>query len=399
MAKKTKPLTGKFGDFSGIVLKAAARGNIPAVKKYLKENPAWLNQVGPHGRTLLWEASYTGRTAMISELIARGADVNAIGSYYTPMLVELSAVATARAYGHGDAVSLLEAAGAHDDFYAACHRGDLETMASFIKEQHGIVNQPLREDHSSPRMGCHPIHYATVGGHIQAIELLIREKAKVGEHLELLLDWALGDQKIIRMLKKHGEPKRSSYKTQKKPMPKVPPVDRPDWLGFPELVDECRGNHNATDDPDRVQEVLDRGANINVTDHKGKTALHRASQAGFLNVTQLLIDNGADLEIADHKGATPLFDASFYGRADTVRILVKNGADIEHADRRGDTALFAAARGKRDHVFELLLKMKANTGHENNRGDTVQDVLSKARHQTEERRRMLRLLKSKRRKN
>lgn len=55
MARKNiKPLTGNAGDFSGIVLKAAARGDSAAVNKYLKANPAWLNLEGPHGRTLLW---------------------------------------------------------------------------------------------------------------------------------------------------------------------------------------------------------------------------------------------------------------------------------------------------------------------------------------------------------
>lgn len=85
--KKIKPLTGNDGDFSGIVLKAAARGDLTAVKHYLKMNPAWLNRECPHGRTLLWEATYKGRYEMVAELIAMGANVNPMGSYYTPMLV------------------------------------------------------------------------------------------------------------------------------------------------------------------------------------------------------------------------------------------------------------------------------------------------------------------------
>ena len=84
-----KPLTGKMGDFSGIVLKAAARGDREAVRHYLKINPSWLNQEGPHGRTLLWEATYKGRLDLVAELIELGADVHSLGSYYTPMLVEL----------------------------------------------------------------------------------------------------------------------------------------------------------------------------------------------------------------------------------------------------------------------------------------------------------------------
>ena len=77
---RIKPLTGKFGDFSGIVLKAAASGNLEAVLHYLEVNPDWLNQEGPHGRTLLWEAVYKGRTEVVKELLTRGADVRPIGS-------------------------------------------------------------------------------------------------------------------------------------------------------------------------------------------------------------------------------------------------------------------------------------------------------------------------------
>ena len=61
MPPEIKPLKGKFSDFSGIVLKAAARGHIEAVHHYLSINPDWLNAEGPHGRTLLWEAAYKNR--------------------------------------------------------------------------------------------------------------------------------------------------------------------------------------------------------------------------------------------------------------------------------------------------------------------------------------------------
>ena len=96
---KIKPLAGKRSDFSGIVLKAAARGDISSVKHYLKKNSAWLNEEGPHGRTLLWEAVYRGRLSLVEKLIELGANVDPMGSYYTPMLVELSALAVARSKG------------------------------------------------------------------------------------------------------------------------------------------------------------------------------------------------------------------------------------------------------------------------------------------------------------
>ena len=395
MPKKIKPLTGNFGDFSGIVLKAAANGHLDAVKHYLNFNPKWLNQVGPHGRTMLWEAAYKGRTDVVKWLIAQGADIRAIGSYYTPMHVELSALAAARHAGRDDTVELLLQHGAQDDFYAACHRGDIVAMQSFYKRKKSIVNKPSAEEPNRPRMGWHPIHYAVVGGHIEAVERLIQWGAKVAEHLPLLLDWSeINRSAIVPLLKQQAEKEAPGSTRQKNKIPGVSKVDQPNWLGYPELIDACRGNHNATDDPARVQDVLDRGANINITDYKGKTALHRAAQAGFLKITQLLIDNGAKLEFADNKQETPLFDAASYGRTETVKLLVNNGSNKEHQNYRGDTPLFAAARSKRDRAFEALLRARANREHRNKKGQLVFDILSKARHLTPERKHMLKMLDS-----
>ncbi len=387
---KFKPLTGNHGDFSGIVLKAAAGGHLEAVKHYLKRNPDWLNQVGPHGRTLLWEAAYKGRTALVQWLIKAGAHIHAIGSYYTPMHVELSAIAAARHAGRDEVVTILKKHGAKDDFYAACHRGDLAAMKKFISKNKSIINRPMGNRPPRPRMGYHPIHYSVVGGQVPAVEFLIKAGAKTAEHMPLLLDWCeINRSTIAPMIRKAAESEKPGSTRQKKLQPGVPAIDQPNWLGFPELVDECRGNHNATDDPARVATVLDRGANINVADYKGKTALHRAAQAGFIFITQLLLDRGCDTEIADNRNETAIFDAINYARCETVKLLLKHGVDREHRNFRGDTPIIAAARGKSFETFELLIQAKAKLEVVNNKGQSIVDILSRTRNTSPQRKRML----------
>ncbi len=393
--RKPEPLTGNAGDFSGIVLKAAARGDSRAVQEYLKVNPGWLNQEGPHGRTLLWEATYKGRTAMVSDLIEWGADVDPMGSYYTPMLVELSALAVAREAGNTEMVELLERNGARDDLYAACHRGDLNAIDHFLSSDPDAVNRPVRAVEPHPRMGYHPVHYAVAGKQLGALRLLVGYGAVVGSHLPLLVDWADGDRKIIRFLREQA--KRDGTKPPKPPVginvpPNTPAIDRPDWMGFPPLVDACRGNHNAPDDPERVLELLHKGANVNITDHKGKTPLHRSSQAGFVQITTLLLERGAHLETADNKGCTPVFDAAHYGRSEVLRLLIDRGVDLQHTDARRETPLFAAARGARPETFEILLEEGADLAHQNARGKTVADVVRGARHMTPARKRILEMI-------
>ena len=394
--KSPKPLTGNAGDFSGIVLKAAARGDSVAVKQYLKTNPAWLNQEGPHGRTLLWEAAYKGRIELIKELISIGADVSPMGSYYTPMLVELSALAVARNAGNDELAELLVHHGATDDLYAACHRGDLEAIDKFLNQEPEAANQPSRViDPPHPHMGFHPVHYAVAGKQLGSLRLLVGYDADVGAHLPLLVDWACGNREMIRYLREQAKnqgtkPIHPPRKLNSKPG--VPSIDRPDWMGFPPLVEASRGNHNAPDDPARVRKILAKNANVNITDHKGKTALHRACQAGFVKITDLLIESGADLEAVDDKGCTPLFDAAHHGRCDVISMLVKRGVKIEHEENRGETPLFAAARGAKPRAFELLLKAGANLKHTNKKGKRIPEVVKAARFQNDERKELLKLI-------
>lgn len=381
-----KPLTGKFGDFSGIVLKAAARGDKTALQHYLKKNPQWLNQQGPHGRTLLWEAAYKGRTELVEYLIKRGANIHTIGSYYTPLLVELSPLAAARWAKRKETVQVLLASGATDDFWAACHRGDLDAVKQFAKRNRSAVNKPIKIA-DRPTIGFHPIHYAVAGQQLEVVEFLINRRARVAPHIELLIDWADGNQKIIRAVKQQSETEEPGSTKQKPRKPGVKAIDQPDRLGFPQLVDACRGNRNATDDPARVQALLDQGATINIRDYKQKTALHRAAQAGFIKITNLLLDNGADLEAADHKQMTPIYDAIYYGRPHTVKLLKKRGANLNHTDYRGETPLFMAVRRGEWECFELL-KSKTRIKHVNHKGETVADVLHLRRNRDEGRKRI-----------
>ena len=396
MAKKgIKQLTGNAGDFSGIVLKAAARGDSAAVHQYLKANPDWLNMEGPHGRTLLWEAVYRGRYELVEQLIGMGADVNPMGSYYTPMLVELSALAVARASGRSELVELLEKHGAKDDVYAACYRGDLEAIDRFLADDPNAVNRPARDVPPHPRMGYLPIHYAVVGKQHGALRRLVGHGAEMGENLPLLVDWAGGDREMIRYLrgqvKRHLSKPRTSSKKKSTSSKRddLPAIDRPDWMGFPLLVDACRGNHNAPDDPGRVKKLLKRGANVNITDHKGKTPLHRSSQAGFVKITTLLLKHGAKLEITDDKGCTPIFDAAQHGRTEVLQLLIERGANLHHTEDRGETPLFAAARGASEKAFDVLLEAGCDWMHKNARGKTIADLVGSSRMMTAERRRIL----------
>lgn len=75
----------------------------------------------------------------------------------------------------------------------------------------------------------------------------------------------------------------------------------------------------------------------------GRTPLHRAAESGSGGAIELLIQAGAQVEARDDTGATPLFGATQYGHAEVVQRLLAHGAELEATDYAGRTPLMVAA--------------------------------------------------------
>ena len=121
--------------------------------------------------------------------------------------------------------------------------------------------------------------------------------------------------------------------------------------GWPPLVVASRGDKG--EHPERLQALLELGADVNVRDYKGKTALHRAATAGFLGSMEVLLAHGADIEAADDKGETPLFDAVRAGRVEAVALLLERGAEPTVENAKGDTPVSVAKRMRKERAAEI----------------------------------------------
>ncbi len=91
-----------------------------------------------------------------------------------------------------------------------------------------------------------------------------------------------------------------------------------------------------------LQEVLaliETGADINVCNHIGQTAISMAAGNGHDGVVKALIAVGVDIDKTDDIGWTPLLHAIEYGHETTVQILTDAGADINHASHSGWTPM------------------------------------------------------------
>jgi len=76
-----------------------------------------------------------------------------------------------------------------------------------------------------------------------------------------------------------------------------------------------------------VQLLLTNGAEADVKDQKGRTALHLASKNGHETVVQLLLRNGAELGVQDWKGHTALHLAVIAKKAATAMLLLRIALD------------------------------------------------------------------------
>ncbi|MCY3859096.1 MAG: ankyrin repeat domain-containing protein [Gammaproteobacteria bacterium] len=156
----------------------------------------------------------------------------------------------------------------------------------------------------------------------------------------------------------------------------------------PEQVNESCGDSLpivlAANDPKLTRLLLQRGADPNVNDHRGVTALMAAIQAGNKESIRVLRDHGVEEDIFSAIGSrnrravarmlredpdchkskfvTPLIWAVISGDRAIVEMLLKAGANPNEQQRRWmqDNPLVAATAHQQDHLIQLLLDYGAN---------------------------------------
>ena len=377
-------LTGNQSDFLKIVVAAAGRGDLETVRQLLDDTPAWIHTVGSHGRTMLWEAAYRGKLEMVQFLLERGADVQLPGCHLSQHGIEITPYCVARHEGRDPVADYLLAHGAEVDIHTAAYLQNYNTVRAHLDSDANLVNSGYLQSVMLPSGEPHtfehremawatPLCYAIIGGNVAIVELLISHGAIIEPYSECLLDNAVGEDSVeitemllangadpskaprifddgsemSRLLKAHGVPSKN--------------INDQNHMGWPPLVYICRGDKG--EHPEDVLRYLELGADINVRNYKGKTALHCAAKAGFLKVIHLLIEKGALIDAVDNNGETALFEAirstikdGEKQRAAIEALLVK-GADPNVKNSKGQTPLQVAQRMRRadaGKIVELL---------------------------------------------
>ena len=318
----------------------------------------------PSGETALMTCARTGSAGAVIQLLAGGANPNALETNSGQ-----SALMWAASGGHTSAVRALIEAGANTNAQSrgnfsplmfAARAGALE-VAGLLLEAGATVN-------TSTTDGLSPLLIAAAS--LDAI---------TGSDYRLVVENS-DHETLGLLLLEYGAD-----------------VNQADQYGMTSLHYSVEMNK-----PILLKALLDKGADPNAQltqglpfrrgDYVGREAYNGASpfwlaaRLGDVDKMKYLLDSGADPELRQAWGVTPLMVAAGLTQSDSrmvdeaklleaLKMLALDaGANIYAIDRSGQTAIHGAANVSGNRLIEFLVSLGADPMAEDNRGRTPHDV-------------------------
>jgi hypothetical protein len=121
--------------------------------------------------------------------------------------------------------------------------------------------------------------------------------------------------------------------------------------------------------------LLQQGANVNLQNEEGTTALMVAATENSLEAATVLLDSpNINLELKNKRGETALFRAARANSKEVAQLLIWKGANKEARHKYGRTPLLEAALMGHDAMFFLLAELGANQYAVDGDGRTAFDI-------------------------
>ena len=258
----------------------------------------------------LIEAVRAGQLEEVRRLLDAGADVNGTGNATSGSWVYVKAPAITHAVlvDQKEIVELLIAYGADMELGEQGYRDTALHTAAHL--DHADIVTVLLESGANPApISRHtnwetPMHYAAEAGATSAIQALLDGGVDVDVRVD---DGRSALMNIIRQVKAGVSIKVATF-------------------------------------------LLERGADPNLQDGTGRTALHYAAQT-IPKLVPVVLEHGADADAQTTTGDTALHLAARAGKVDAVEALLDHGASAELENQQGETALEVATR---DEIVGML---------------------------------------------
>ena len=126
--------------------------------------------------------------------------------------------------------------------------------------------------------------------------------------------------------------------------------------------------------PEIAKILLDSGADPNIADSKGRTALHYAAEVQYGDNSKFDYSLGTRRDTENGAHADPATPPQQYHDS-IAALLIKKGADINAKDKYGNTPLITAAIYNNGAVLKMLLDAGADIHIKNNKGNTFSDYV------------------------
>lgn len=159
-------------------------------------------------------------------------------------------------------------------------------------------------DHGMPYLGDHGIVYTALSSPYELSEEGLR--------------WLIAEYKGLNIMP--HSPIRESI-AQPLPLQREEAAVSDSEADYPPLIASA-----ASGDLGRVRDLLEGGANVNVQDADGTTALMSACRNCDLQMVELLLRYGADVNLEDNSSRTPLYIAGAWGYPTIAELLKLHGA-------------------------------------------------------------------------
>ena len=348
-------------------------GYTEAVKEIIKEKDLDLDKLYDDGTTLLQSAAFFGQKELVEEIIEKGADVNIVSK------IGATAISYAIDKGYIDIVNILidksnlelSTVDGWCPIHFAARKGDVKMVKLLL--DHGVKTDVLTDK------GFTPLMIAAYNNFTNIVKLLVYNNANQ------MLKNTEGKTALEIAIERN-----SNESSQFLQDPSITPMDLLE-LGYTEAVRKIIKEKDFDLDKlyddgttllqsaaffgqkELAEEIIGRGANVNIVSKIGATAISYAIDKGYIDIANILIDK-SNLELSTVDGWCPIHYAARKGDVKMVKLLLDHGVKTDVLTDNGFTPLMIAAYYNFTNIVKLLVYNNGNQMLKNTEGKTALEI-------------------------